>query len=223
MSPFDSTSNAMIKEYKKIRNAGMRLNEKIMETALIPDATGVTAKLLGVDTEKKEPSRKIVVLDDENEIAILKDFMIHEALTENINAVERFDASDKNKSAMERKIIKAYQSSYTSLFRIIAITREDNSVFLEDVLNPPRTNIKLIDVGFSESGHPDLLLFLRLVPFQSFHMTSGVSFLFKEKQEEILSSYEEVVKQVQVENESMKRFIAFFKINRTLGLPVIFQ
>ena len=85
MSSFDSTSNAMIKEYKKIRNAGMVLHEKIMETALIADATGVTAKLLGVDTEKKDPPRKIVILDDGNEIAILKDFMIHEALTENIN------------------------------------------------------------------------------------------------------------------------------------------
>ena len=179
--------------------------------------------MLGVDTEKKDSPRKIVILDDGNEIAILKDLMIHEALTENINAVERFDASHKNKSAIERKLIKAYLSSYTSLFRIITIKRADNSIFLEDVLNPPRTNIKLIDVGFSESGHPDLLLFLRLVPFQDFNISSGVSFLFQEKQEEILSSYEEVAMQIQVENESMKRFIAFFKINRTHGLPVIFQ
>jgi hypothetical protein len=64
------------------------------------------------------------------------------------------------------------------LFRVDAISASGNILFLSDLLNN-RTDIGLMDIGFSQSATPGLLLFIRLVPFKSIFMTSGTSFIFQ--------------------------------------------
>lgn len=222
MIPFDPSSREIYREYKKLKNTRISLNQKILDTSLADDAVEKSMQLLGIDREEKGKSNPVIRFDTEGENEALLDFMIHEYRTENINAVERFDAVHKNKSAMERKVIKAYLSSYTSLFRVSAITRENHSVFLEDILNS-KTHIQLIDIGLSESGFPGLFLFLRLVPMKNFHISSGMFFMFQKEQEVILNVYKEIAGKTNIECKAMKRFIDFFKTNKICGTPIRYQ
>lgn len=94
---------------------------------------------------------------------------------------------------------------------------------LTDILNK-RDNTNLIDIGLSHTAIPGLLLFIRLVSFKDFHTTSGISFIFPGNLEEyILRRYKKLSKKIASDIDSTKRFVAFFKLSKTLGMKVMYS
>ena len=78
-----------------------------------------------------------------------------------------------------------------------------------------------MDVSFSQTASPGMLLFFRLVPMPQFFMTSGVSFVFSSKSEnQIVKKYKKLMDKLAGHTDSMKRFIAFFQLYKKHGLPV---
>lgn len=124
-------------------------------------------------------------------------------------------------SEAEKDILAALLSSYTSLFKITSINK--STLLLEDILNK-KGDIPLMDIALSKTAAPGMLLFTRLIPFEDFNMTSGAGFVFPAGLEEyLLRRYKKLSKKVESGNESVKRFVAFYKLSKSSGLEVKYE
>ena len=206
----------LVKRYKMYRKANTELNHKVMESCLESDVMMKSAKLLGIargDT---------LVLDSMDETNVLMDFALNEYKTEGKNAIEIYRET-ANYNEVERDILNALLSSYTSLFEVISVSKAENLLVLNDLMNR-RENIKLRDIALSESAIPGLLLFIRLVSFTDFNMTSGILFAFAPNLKGYLHrKHKKLSKKIEADSDSMKRFISFFKLSKTDGLEVKYE
>ena len=207
----------LMKKYKTYRKIGKELNHKIMDACLDRDVLMRSARLLGIargDT---------FVFDSEDETSVLMDFALNEYRVNNKNTIEIYREKVGWQNEIEKDILDALLSSYTSLFKVTSIFEAENALLLNDILNK-KDNIKLIDIAFSKTAIPGLLLFIRLVPFKDFNMTSGVSFVFPSDLEEyLLRRYKKLSKKVKSDSDSIKRFISFFRLNKTDGIKVRYR
>ncbi|GIX41732.1 MAG: hypothetical protein KatS3mg129_1465 [Leptospiraceae bacterium] len=205
----------ILDKYKKYREVSRKLFSKIIETTLDPELVMDSARLLGIVV------RDQIVFDYETEMDILMDFALNEYKINNKNTIEIYKETKGWENEIEKEILDAFlYSSYTSLFQITAILKEENSLILTDLLNH-KDNIKIIDIAFSHTAYEGLLLFFRLVSFKDLNMTSGIAFLFPEGTEEyLIRRYKKLSKNILSDSESMKRYISFFKLYKTDGIRV---
>ena len=207
----------IIEKYKTYRKTGMKLNHKIMNTCLDRDVLMRSARLLGI------ARGNTLIFDSEDETSVLMDFALNEYRVNNKNTIEIYRERIGWQNEIEKDILDALLSSYTSLFKITSISEAENTLFLNDILNK-KDNIKLIDIAFSKTAIPGLLLFIRLVPFKDFNMTSGISFVFPGDLEKyLLRRYRKLSKKVKTDSESIKRFISFFRLSKTDGIEVRYE
>lgn len=77
------------------------------------------------------------------------------------------------------------------------------------------------DVNLSDTAEPGVLLFFRLVPYDEFNMTSGVSFPFPADEEDrLLRKYKQRTGDIDSQPESVQRFAAFFDLYRNYGIHI---
>lgn len=206
----------IIEQYKQYRKAGMQLNNRMIQRTdrdLFIKAAALLNMLKG-DT---------IVFKEDYECEVLMDFIINERINGNKSVAETFLQSQDLKNDIEKDILNALISSYTSLFKIESIDRNEKLILLKDILNE-RDEIKLIDIGFSETASLEMLLFIRIVSFEHFNMTSGISFLFSADQEEyLLRRYRRMKRKYKTQDEAIARFVTFFELNKTNGLFVKYQ
>lgn len=207
---------AQVEKYLKYREAGKKLVGKIMKHALSKKALTESGKLLNIVL------RGVFVFSSEEEINVLADFALNEYRINKKNAVEIYREKIGGKNNLEKKILEALLSSYTSLFKVVSVSERESTLVLKDLLNQ-KESIKLIDINFSKTATPGLLIFTRLVPFEEFNMTSGLIFVFPESAEKFLiERYRRLSERVKSDiNLSMKRFIFFYNWNKTKGFRVI--
>ena len=80
-----------------------------------------------------------------------------------------------------------------------------------------------MDINFSKYAVPGVLVFFRLVPFNDFNITSGISFAFPGNLEKyILRKYKKLSKKIKTNSDSIKRFVSFFRMNKNDGIEVRF-
>lgn len=85
-------------------------------------------------------------------------------------------------------------------------------------------NIPIIDVGFSETASLNMLIFCRIIQLNQFNFTSGAAMLFPEEYKDyLLRKSKKNAKKLNVEDNSMKRFISYFHLHRTDGLTIFFE
>lgn len=220
LSLFKQKSLAPLEKYRIYREVGMKLNHKVMNKCLSSDAPMESGKLMGIvegDT---------LIFESEGDTSILADFSLNEYRVNGQTAIEIYKEKFGGRNKVEKDILNALISSSTSLFKVISVYLDRHSILLEDVLKP-RKRIELIDIGFSQTAVLGQLLFIRLVEFNDFNMTSGISFAFsREAEGYILDRYRKISARNSRENlgnDSMTRFISFFKLNKTLGLEIKYQ
>lgn len=188
-----------------------------MDSCLDRDVLMRSARLLGVargDT---------FVFDSEDETSVLMDFALNEYRVNNKNTIEIYREKIGWQNEVEKDILHALLSSYTSLFKVASISEAENTLLLNDILNK-KDNMKIIDIAFSKTAIPGLLLFIRLIPFKNFNMTSGVSFVFSGDLEEyLLRRYKKLSKKVKSASDSIKRFVSFYKLSKTSGIEVRYE
>lgn len=208
---------SLIDKYKTYRKIGKKLNHKIMDSYLDRSILMKSARLLGIvhgDT---------LMFDSENETIVLTDFALNEYKVNNKNTIEIYRERIGWQNEIEKDTLDALLSSYTSLFKVASISKLENTLVLRDILNK-RDNIKLIDIALSKSAISGLLLFIRLVPFKNFNITSGISFVFSGDLEEyLLRKYKKLDKKIKSDSNSIKRFVSFFKLNKTDGMEVVYE
>lgn len=207
----------LIEKYKIYRKIGMELNHKIMKSCLDHDVLMKSARLLDIvrgDT---------LIFDSEDETSVLMDFALNEYRVSNKNTIEIYREKIGWQNEKEKDILDALLSSYTSLFKVISISEAENALLLNDILNK-KDNIKLMDIGFSKTAVPGLLLFTRLVPLKDFNMTSGVSFIFRGNLEKyLLRRHKKLINTIISDSDSIKRFVSFFRLNKIDGMEVRYE
>ena len=207
----------IIEKYKTYRKVGMELNHKMIDTCLDHDVLMESARLLGIargDTLR---------FDSEDEMNVLMDFALNEYRVNNKNTIKIYLEKMGWQNEIEKDILDALLSSYTSLFKVTSISKAENTLFLNDILNK-KDNIKLIDIALSKTTIPGLLLFIRLLPFRDFNMTSGMCFVFSGDLEGyLLRRYKKLRKKVKSDSDSIKRFISFFRLSKTDGIEVRYE
>jgi hypothetical protein len=204
-------------KYKLFRKASKELNHKIMKKSLDRDVLMKSARLLGI------AHGDILVFDSEDETSVLMDFALNDYPLGNKNTVEIYREKIGWQNEVEKEILDALLSSYTSLFNVVSILEAENALYLKDLLNK-KDNIKLIDISFSKTAIPGLLLFIRLVPFKDFCATSGISFVFPGSLEMyLLRRYKKLIKKIISDSDSVKRFVSFFKLNKIDGMEVRYE
>lgn len=211
---FEKKTTPVIDKYKKYRTISKELNNKIIDTCLDPDIFKKSARLLGV------VRGDALILYSEDELNILMDFALREYKINKQTTVEIYREKIGWENGIEKEILDAFISSYTSLFKITSISRAEKSLILEDILNK-KDNIKIIDRALSKSAIPGLLVFIRIVPFKDFNMSAGILFAFYgELEKDILKKYKMLSKKVRLDNASIKRFVSFYKLSKTEGIEV---
>jgi len=205
----------LVNKYKKYRKIGMKFNHRIMDKCLDRETLKKSAKLLGIVRSGT------FVFDSEDETSVLMDFALNDYRFVNKNVVERYRKKFGWKNEVEKDILDALSASYTSLFKITSISISENTLILNDLLNK-KENIKLMDIAFSSTiTHGGFLLFTRLLPFKDFNMTSGVSFVFPPyKENYLIQEYKKKSKKIKSDNEAIKRFVTFYKLNKIYGMDV---
>ncbi|SNQ61206.1 hypothetical protein [Candidatus Methanoperedens nitratireducens] len=204
----------IIEKYKTYRNIAKELNHKIMNTCLDQDVLKKSARLLGI------ARGEILVFESENDTSVLMDFALYDYRANKQNAIEIYREKIGWQNEIEKEILDAYISSYTSLFKVISISEAENSLILSDLLNK-KDNIKLIDIALSITAVPGLLVFIRLIPFKDFNMAAGSSFAFPSNSENyLLRRYKILSRKVKSGSDSIKRFVSFYKLSKTQGIEV---
>jgi hypothetical protein len=214
---FSQKDSGIVKTYKNYRKVGMVLHDKIMESCLDQQTTQAAAKSLNI------LQGNTLTLESEAEGAAFMDFMIHEYRVAGKTAVDTYVDRTENLSEAERELLTAWSNAYTSLFKVTSTEKSESTLALTDTLNH-QPEIRLMDISMSQTASPGMLIFLRLVGLKEFNMTSGNTFAFPEHSENFLRKrYKTLAKKVNASDESMQRFIAFFKLNRAEGEGIVYR
>jgi hypothetical protein len=206
--------NPTVVAYKEYKNTAKNLVQEIIEYYTDEKALNYTSQLMGIKHGKE------LLLESEEEINFLMDFMVYEYQVDGKNFLERYLNSGQDLNLKETEIIKAKLSAYTSLFEIFETDANSATVTLIDQLNAGEV-VKILDINLSKTASPGILLFTRIIPCKDFNTTSGIFAIFSGKSlKALLKKYKVMKSRVKSDRESVQRFIAFFKINRTEGLDV---
>lgn len=207
-----------VEQYRRYRDAGQELNSRIIDTCLSDAAVTATADLLGFTSEDEEED--VMVFDGEEDMDVLYDLALHDYEEDGTTAVERAWEREIWASDVERTVLDAYRRASTSLFRVTDVEPSRATLVLADLLGEEE-GIELVDVGFSGTAEPGVLLFTRRVPFDTFSTTSGAALPFPGGvADQLVSVYEEVQERVRGRPEAVTRFAAFYRFHQQSGVEV---
>ncbi len=206
----------MLAEYKKYRKASVEFHSKVVETEQISRETiEDAAKLLGFMQNGR------MVLNSDRTIDILFDFLIYDYQIDGKKVIEKFQDNYQHENKIEKELLSAMLNSYTSFFLVEKITEQ--KVQLYDLINENRID-NFIDLNLIKTGRENLMIFLRLLKFQNFSMTSGVPFVFTDTSaEKLLSEYKNRKKGILLVDDDIKSFIACKKMYDEKGSPTFYK
>jgi len=188
----------------------MAVNGKLMKY-VSKDMMNHAVKLLGIRMQGNT-----ILFDSEEETSYLMNFLLYDYKVNGKNTVQVYQESHNVNTEIENEIINSMCSSFSSLFEVTSI--RGFTVRLRDLFKATDKPIKLIDVAFSMTASPGTMVFIRLIPVGDRYMTSGVSFIFrKEIKQYLLRRYRKISKKIPTSDQDMKRYIAFFKLNKECG------
>ncbi|MGH8017418.1 MAG: hypothetical protein ACREIA_03880 [Opitutaceae bacterium] len=216
----DARETPHVAAYKEVRAASQSWFKKIMQQPAWEAANlHRAAKKLGLPVHDRT-----IVFDDENDTALLMDYFLLEYRQGGKSIAESCVFAPGELTAAEAEYHQAVLASRTSLFAVTGTHDHEPMLRLRDLLEPEAAEIWLTDLGFAASirrlsKHP--LLFTRVVPVRSLHITGGFSFLFDPGQEPALvDGYRRAMWPVPVPHRSHRRTSFFLDRSRRLGQPL---
>jgi hypothetical protein len=202
--------------YHAYRTAAKALNQQIMD-ALV-DRAALMRAARALDIARGDT----FVFESEAEMNVLMDYALYESRVHGQSLVQGYREQTALLSPTQRALLDAMCESYTSLFRMADIVRADHTIMLVDALGQ-RPETPLVDIMFSRTAEPGMLLFTRVVPLAEMNMTAGIAFVFPgDLQASLVQRYKRVSRRVKAPTESARRLVAFFHLNRTAGIEVTF-
>jgi hypothetical protein len=154
----------LLPRYKHLRQVGLRLNHRLVDT-LLKSVLDEGGKRLGI------LKRNTLVLDSEDELAVLMDYCIYDVRPKGVNAVERFLAeSPPGPETDEMVLLQAMRHARYCVFAVEEVER-GVGVRVRDLLRDEP--LFLVDVGFGSTARPGLILAGRVMAPEGISMTTG--------------------------------------------------
>jgi hypothetical protein len=202
--------------YQAYRTAAKELNQQIMG-ALVDRAVLMRAAR-ALDIARGDT----FVFENEAEMNVLMDYALYEYRVNGQSLVQVYREQTTLLTPLQRELLDAMCQSYLSLFRMADIVTADHTIMLVDELDH-RPEIPLVDIMFSRTAEPGMLLFTRVVPLAGMNMTAGIAFVFPgDLKASLERRYKRRSKRVKAPTESARRLVAFFQLNRAAGIEVLF-
>jgi hypothetical protein len=203
-----------LEQYNELRHVGINLSEVVPKKYITKDTLISTVRTLGIGQGRQ------IILESDEEMNFLMDFYLHEFLVNGQTILERYRSDCDDLKPMEIFYLDVAKASYTSLFKVLDVNPQESRLTVIDMLDPDAQPLSVINVNLSKTGQPGFVLFTRLLPSEQFNSFSGMFAVFYGGNDRaLLKRYRVLKKRVKSDRESVQRFVACFKMNRTLGLP----
>ena len=154
----------LVEQYKELRATGRGLNLTLIKQlpkAAVPEC----GKKLGIF------KAGTLILNNDDEITILYDYCLYHYRRGGKNVIERYlDNTPPSPDSAEAIVLKAMLASNYSVFKVLDILPNQGASLQDRLTNQI---INLVDISLSGTGYVGLDLAGRLLPFNSFHMSSG--------------------------------------------------
>jgi hypothetical protein len=166
--------------YRRNREAARLFHQKIIDAQLSDAILTKATVMLGLG------KKKLIVMDDIQELSILMDFALYEVRQKDgKNQIERYAETTGANDEKEKELLAAMRVAKTGLFKVVATIPGAPRIEMQDLLNTGKT-IQLTDIHFSQTLQSKLVVFFRPIHLPRFTMTSGIAFIFPQKSEELL-------------------------------------
>jgi hypothetical protein len=209
----------MSTDYRAYRKASQKfIEDKILETCVDRDLILTAARHLGLLQDN------MLVLDHEDDLAVIMDFAVFECRIEGETVFDRYRSQAKKITAMEEEILAACDNAFSSLFQLHATAPAEGTLVMQDLLDM-RGEVILTDLASSATSVPGLLFFARILPFPQFNMTSGVTFAFQgDRRNALLKNFKLLRRNKRMTGSpSARRFAAFFALHRSMGVEMRYE
>lgn len=156
----------LLVRYRRLREVGLVVNN-ILVKRLNKDILGEGGRNLGI------LKKGVLVFDSEDETSVLMDYCIHDVRRQGRNVVEQYlTEAPFPPESDEMAFLRAKKDAYYSLF-LVEEVEPGVGVLLRDAL---RGGTKFImDIGFSRSAAPGVVLAARIMSTENISMTTGAS------------------------------------------------
>jgi SEC-C motif len=157
---------ALLARYQHLRRVALLLNNRLVKT-LPKSVLDEGGKKLGI------LKKGVLVLDTEDEISVLMDFCLYDVRRQGVNAIERYlTESPPPADSDEMVLLQAMRQARYSLFAMES-TEPGIGVRVRDLLlDEP---LFLMDVGFSRTARPGMVLATRVMAPEEIGMTTGAA------------------------------------------------
>ena len=180
-----------IKErYDRVRSVQINLYNKIIDMLEDNYYTYVLRESSKMDFKIKE---KQIQFEKENEFPYIMDYFIHEYKINGKSAAELYTQKAKVIDNIEKEILENMDKSFASLYRVVNVVEKNKVVFLMDTMNKVK-NIKLTDIGYSETIDDSKLLFTRVIQADGLYISAGMSFVYDSAYEEKILDSIKIIK-----------------------------
>lgn len=164
MSFFQSANNPEVRKYEVMRELGMELNSKLLDSlprSFIQEA----AKRLGLF------QKNALAFQNEQELVVLMDYVIHHWVIQGKKVIDVYLEGHKDSLSPDYK--EWFQAQGKSFFSIIQIKDVPGfaHVVVQDLIRD--REFLLIDRSLSLSATADNMFVTNIVPFKDFFMSTG--------------------------------------------------
>lgn len=161
-----ATHAELLPRYKHLRQVGLNLNTKLVHT-LSRSVMGEGGRKLGILDDD------VLLLDTEDEIAVLMDYCIHDVRRHGVNAVEGYlRSSPPVLNSDEWVLLQALRVSRFSVFVVESVER-GVGINVHDLLRDEP--VFLVDVGFGSSVSRGWVVAARVMSPEGIGMTTGAA------------------------------------------------
>lgn len=157
--------DARLEQYQAFRELGRHYNLGLIKR-LPPSALPECSKKLGLS------KAGTLILNQDDEIAVLYDYCLHHHRRAGKNIIERTlgDQTAPAVGSPERVYLEAMNHAFFSVFQIVEILPQKGAR-LTDLLT--HRTLDIMDLGLSSAGIPGVIVAGRLLTIDTFTMSSG--------------------------------------------------
>jgi hypothetical protein len=206
-----------IDQYKTYREVGTQLNSDILEAYSDRELIVETAEELGIEFDGVN-----MAYEFESQMAAHFEFMLYEYHRDGTTAAEQYLEEERWEDETEREILEATIAARPSLFEVESVSESGPHLTATDLLNDGEHT--LVDVNFSRTAEPGVVLCFRPVRYDEFTTTSGVSFPFPgDEKASLLDEHDRRVDPDESRSVSRQRFVAFHDLYRNRGIHIQYR
>lgn len=156
--------DALVNQYKQYRQITRKLHG-ILPEYLSKQAIDICGNKLGI------MRKGTLIFNDEQDMAVLMDYCLYDYRENGVNAVSRYLTDTVIEPGSEEyKVLRVMSESFYTLVQVEEVL-PGVGVRVNDLLGEKQ--FLIVDMGFSETGQPEVVIATRILPFEDFVMTSG--------------------------------------------------